>query len=91
MGENKSSISHATSYQEIGEYWDTHDLAEVWEQTEPADFEVDLQSEQIYYRIDRELADQVTALAQARGISAETLLNLWVQEKLQQPDVLRKA
>lgn len=91
MGENKSSISHATSYQEIGEYWDTHDLAEVWEQTEPADFEVDLQSEQIYYRIDRELADQVIALAQARGISAETLLNLWVQEKLQQPDVLRKA
>lgn len=91
MSENKSSISHATSYQEIGEYWDTHDLAEVWEQTEPADFEVDLQSEQIYYRIDRELANQVIALAQARGISAETLLNLWVQEKLQQPDVLRKA
>lgn len=91
MSENKSSISHATSYQEIGEYWDTHDLAEVWEQTKPADFEVDLQSEQIYYRIDRKLADQVIALAQARGISAETLLNLWVQEKLQQPDVLRKA
>ena len=91
MSENKSSISHATSYQEIGEYWDTHDLAEVWEQTKPADFEVDLQSEQIYYRIDRELASQVIALAQARGISAETLLNLWVQEKLQQPDVLHKA
>ena len=43
MSENKSSISHVASYQEIGEYWDIHDLSEVWEQTEPVDFEVDLQ------------------------------------------------
>jgi hypothetical protein len=34
MSKNKTSISLATSYQEIGEYWDSHDLAEVWEQTE---------------------------------------------------------
>lgn len=84
MNENKTSISNATSYQEIGEYWDTHDLSEVWEQTEPVEFEVDIQSEQIYYRVDRELSSQVVILARTRGISAETLLNLWVQEKLEQ-------
>jgi predicted HicB family RNase H-like nuclease len=84
MNESKTSISQATSYQEIGEYWDTHDLAEIWEQTEPAEFEVDIQSEQVYYRLDRELSSRVVTLAHNRGISAETLLNLWIQEKLSQ-------
>ena len=84
MHENKTSVSRATSYQEIGEYWDTHDLAEVWEQTEPAEFEVDIRSEQVYYRLDRELSSQIVTLAHTRGVSAETLLNLWIQEKLEQ-------
>ena len=84
MSQNKTSISQATSYQEIGEYWDSHDLTEVWEQTEPAEFEVEIESEQVYYRLDRKLSDQIITLAHARGISSETLLNLWIQEKLQQ-------
>jgi hypothetical protein len=33
------------THEEIGEYWDTHDLAEHWEETKPAEFEVDIQSE----------------------------------------------
>ena len=33
MSEGKSSISKATSYEEAGEYWDEHDLGEIWEQT----------------------------------------------------------
>ncbi len=84
MSHAKTSISQATSYQEIGDYWDTHDLAEVWDQTKPVAFEVDIESEQIYYRLDRELSDQVVSVAHARGISSETLLNSWIQEKLQQ-------
>ena len=32
------------SYAEIGQYWDEHDLGEVWDRTEPADFEVELKS-----------------------------------------------
>jgi hypothetical protein len=31
---NRSSISKAASYQEIGQYWDQKDLDEVWDQTE---------------------------------------------------------
>lgn len=37
-------MSGATSYQEMGEYWDEHDLADVWDQTEPVDMELDLES-----------------------------------------------
>jgi hypothetical protein len=46
----KSSLSKASSYKGIGEFWDKQDLSEVWEKTREAD----------------------------------SLVNLWLQEKLQE-------
>jgi hypothetical protein len=82
MGEHKNSLSKAESYAATGEFWDSHDLADYWDQTEPAEFEVDLQSRVTYYAVDRLLSEKLVDLARQRGISASTLLNLWVQEKL---------
>ncbi len=82
MSKTKSSISKAESYAEIGEYWDTHDLDSVWDKTQPVEFAVSIQSEAIYYALEPGLSEQVRAVAKERGISPETLLNLWVQEKL---------
>ncbi len=82
MSKNKSFISKAETYKEIGEFWDTHDLADYWEETEPAEFEVDIQSEVTYYAVDSELSAKIRVIAKRRGISADTLLNLWVQERL---------
>ncbi len=82
MEKNRTSISKATSYKEIGEFWDSHDLADYWDKTEPVEFEVDIQSEVTYYALDRELSAKIKSLARKRGVSADTLLNLWVQEKL---------
>ncbi|MBZ0173905.1 MAG: hypothetical protein OIN90_09260 [Candidatus Methanoperedens sp.] len=42
MSKSKTSISKAQSYKEIGEYWDKHDIAENWEETKPAEFEIDI-------------------------------------------------
>ena len=84
ISRNRSSISEAQSYQEIGEFWDTHDLADYWVQTHPVEFELDIQSEVTYYPLDITLSGKVRAIAKQRGVSPETLLNLWVQEKLQE-------
>lgn len=84
MSDASSSISHSRSYQEIGEFWDTHDLADYWEQTEPAEFEVDIQSYATYYAVDRALSTRLNELARQRGVSTETLLNLLIQEKLEE-------
>jgi len=84
MSENRSSISKAQSYKEIGEFWDTHDLSDYWDQTYPVEFEVDIQSEVTYYPLDTTLATKLRSIAKRRGISPETLINLWVQEKLQE-------
>jgi hypothetical protein len=82
MSNARSSISQAQSYQEIGEFWDTHDLTEFWNQTEPAEFEVDIESDVTYYPVETSLSARLADIARRRGVSAETLLNLWVQERL---------
>lgn len=85
----RSSISNATSYEEIGEFWDEHDTADYWGQTYPVEFTINLDSKsQVrYYGIDKSLAEKISAVAEQKGMSAETLLNVWVQEKLQEERV----
>ena len=83
MGKHKSSLSEATSYKEIGEFWDRHDLSDFWDKTKPASFDIDIDAEVTYYAVDKTLSEKLQAIAQKRGVTADTLINLWVQEKLQ--------
>jgi hypothetical protein len=87
MRQNKSSISRSTSYKEIGDFWDTHEISEVWEKTKEASFDVDIDSEVTYYAVEKTLSEEIQAIAQKRGVAADTLINLWVQEKLQEQKV----
>jgi hypothetical protein len=84
MSENKSSISQAQSYQEMGEFWDTHEVTDYWDQTEAVEFEVDIQSEVRYCALEKTLAAKVSEIAWQKGISVETLVNLWVREKVEE-------
>ncbi len=83
MKRGKGSISRAKTYREIGDFWDTHDLSDFWDQTKGVDFDVNIESEITYYSLDKRLAQEVQSIAQKRGVSADTLINLWVQEKIQ--------
>jgi len=84
MSKGRSSLSNAKYYKEIGDFWDTHDLTDFWDQTKKVEFEVDIKSEITYYSLDKKLSEQIQSIAQRRGVSADTLINLWVQEKLQE-------
>jgi CopG antitoxin of type II toxin-antitoxin system len=89
MAENKSSLSGSRSYEELSEYWDTHSLADHWDETSAVEFELDVKSSAMYFPVDRFLAEQLRVAASAHGVSAETLLNLWLQERVS--DEARKA
>lgn len=89
MRRSKSSISKAWSYKQIGEFWDTHDLSDFWDQTEPVECEVDIQSEATYYPVETKLSEKIGAIAKRRGVSPETLLNLWLQEKVVEETVAK--
>ncbi len=80
MAENKkSSISQASSYEEIGEFWDTADFTDHDNLKEP-DVVFEIRDS---IRIEAELLSNIEKIANAQGIGAETLINLWLQEKVQ--------
>lgn len=82
MSENRSSISKARSYAELGEFWDTHDLSEFWDKVRRARFKVEIESETTYYPVEASLSTALRSVARKRGVSADVLLNMWLQEKL---------
>lgn len=84
MKRSKSSLSQGKSYREISDFWDSHGLDAFWDQTREADFSVDIRAEVTYYAIDKSLSQQIQDMARKRGIAADTLINLIVQEKIQE-------
>lgn len=82
MPRNKSSVSKKGSYVEIGEYWDSHDLSEVTKELKDENMELALESDVHYYAIDDSISRNLESVAKRRGVSAETLVNLWVREKV---------
>ena len=84
MKKSKSSLSKSKNYYELGEFWDNHDLAEYWEKTTDADFEMDIKSEMTYYAVDKDLAEKIQLSAQKHGIPAKKLLSTWIEEKLKE-------
>ncbi len=82
MKKNRSSVSKARSYKEMGDYWDTHDASVIWERGKDVKFEFDIKSEVTYYPIEHQLAEKVGAFARKQGLSSDALVNLWVQQKL---------
>ncbi|MBF8265106.1 MAG: hypothetical protein HW384_970 [Dehalococcoidia bacterium] len=82
MKKSKSSISQVKSYEEIGAFWDTHDLGDHWGKTRPVDFEINITSEETYCPLDNRLLLEVGKAARQQGISPRKLMESWIKEKL---------
>ncbi len=80
---DKTTISDAGSYQEIGAYWDKQDATEFGEQ-EPVEFEVQIRSQRHYFPVEGQLWQKLRRLADRRGVSEETLLNIFLKERIDQ-------
>jgi len=68
-----------------GKFWDAHDLSDTWDKTEEVKFDVDIKSERTYNAVDNILTERLHSIAKERGVSADTLVNLWIQEKKHGP------
>ncbi|NUO83512.1 hypothetical protein HUU05_25850 [candidate division KSB1 bacterium] len=80
------------SYQEAAEFWDTHSLADYWDQTEPAEFEVANQVRRRYLvPVDRDLIGRVQQVARVRGVTTESLVNLLIEQRLREIEVVAAA
>jgi hypothetical protein len=77
-----TSISKASTTEEIAGFWDTHSLADYWDQTHEVQFEVRAKRRR-RVMLAPEVYAKVEAEARTRGILPETLVNLWLVERLQ--------
>lgn len=79
-------IPKSKSYDEMAEFWDTHSLADYWDQTEPVnDFEIAEHARRRYLiSVDKELLERVQQMARIRGLSTESLVNLLLEQRLQE-------
>ncbi len=89
MKKNKSSISKARSYAEIGEFWNENDLGKVWGKTKKVRFDVVLEPEATYYPVEKDLSKKIQSVARKKGVSTDTLVNLWLEQKIREQRLSR--
>ncbi len=81
----EASISEIDEYIALGGFWDTHSLADYWDETEPAKLEfAPALGRRMLVQVDPELLLRVQHTAQSRGLSTESLVNLLLEQRMQQ-------
>ena len=73
---------HFKDIEEAAEFWDTHDLGDYWKLTKEVHFETDIQRRVFLTALEPQLAKRISDYAYRQGISTETMINMWLGEKL---------
>ena len=82
-----AKIPQFASEQEESDFWDTHSITDYLDDTTEVDITVidaRPRKEQISLRLDRETITRLKELASQRGIGYQTLIRMWVMERLNQ-------
>ncbi len=70
------------SIEEAADFWDRHDFADYADQLREVRFKADLQRRTYLTALEPELAKKVSAYAATQGVGSETLINIWLTERL---------
>ncbi|MBN1814192.1 MAG: hypothetical protein JXA14_20305 [Anaerolineae bacterium] len=84
MDENKREPipEQFDSIEAAADFWNSHSLADYWDQTREVEIEVRAQRRR-RVTLDPEVWEQIVDQARLRGVSPETLVNLWLMERAQ--------
>jgi hypothetical protein len=72
------------SLDELWAFWDTHSTADYEDLMEDADFRVNIRSSKTYCAVANDIVKQLRAQARRQGVSTETLINLWLRDKVKE-------
>ena len=67
---------------EASDFWDRHDITDYWDDTKEVKFRASLKKEPKYVALEESIAKKALAVAKEKRVSIETLVNLWLKEKL---------
>ncbi len=84
MSRKRAPIPKFKSREEEAEFWDTHSLADYWDEFKPAQahFAKNL-SQVLPVRFDMETLEKLRKQARKKGIGPTTLVRMWVLERLE--------
>jgi hypothetical protein len=85
MSEGKTSISNASTYEEMGEFWDSHEITEYLDQMPEVHFDVNIPSKR-RVAVAPSLIEPLTTISQRKGLTLTELVNLWLAEKLREQE-----
>jgi hypothetical protein len=89
--ERRSRIPEFASIEEEAAWWDTHDLADYWDEFTPVQvrFAENLSgkilSRGLTIRFDDESLAELRRRAREKGVGPTTLARMWILERLKQP------
>ncbi len=78
----ESIPKHFKSVAVASDFWDSHDLSDYLDQTREVRAEVDIRRRVFLTALEPELAKKLIACARKQGVSTETLINVWLTEKV---------
>jgi hypothetical protein len=67
---------------EAAAFWDTHSLADYEDLQQEVTFDVEIGREHNYFAVEKELSASIDQIASRQGVLPETLINLWLKEKV---------
>ena len=71
-----------TTLKEVAEFWDKHDLTDYWEFTKEVEGDIKVPPTPRYVPLEKEISEFIAKIAKKQHISLETLVNLWLKERL---------
>ncbi len=79
----KSPIPRFKNREEEAKFWDTHSVADYWDEFRPVQVRFAKNLSQVLpVRFDAETLDRLRRVAHKKGIGPTTLVRMWVMERL---------
>lgn len=85
MGNTKTNhIPKFNSLQEIADFWDSHSLADYDDETQVVEITFDPTARRTFIGIEPELLADLKQIARERRVSLQTLVNVWLRQRVDQ-------
>ena len=81
-GQRESIPKEFATLEAAAEFWDKHDLADYWKDTKEVKVDVKVPPTPRYIPLEKEIAKFIAKIARDHHVTPETLVNLWLKERL---------
>lgn len=82
--DNVSSISKARTYAEMAEFWNTHSVADYTDQIKAVEMTFEPTVRRTNVKVEPGLFAALQQIARQRRISTQTLVNVWLSQRVEQ-------